>query len=54
MIDDDKIPDPPSWMKWVPLAAIVLSLTILLFQIIVLHGWHTKLSNQMKYLKGRA
>ena len=51
---DDKIPDPPSWMKWVPLVAIILSLTILIFQVRVLHGWHIKLSNQMKYLKGRA
>ena len=53
MIDDEKIPEPPKWMKWIPLLAIVLSLTILLFQMIVLHGWHMKLSNQMRYIKGR-
>ena len=53
MIDDEKIPEPPLWFKWIPLVAIVLSLTILLFQILVLHGWHIKLSNQMKYVKGR-
>jgi|APGre2960657444_1045066.scaffolds.fasta_scaffold17634_2 hypothetical protein len=52
-MDDEKIPDPPQWMKWLPIAAIILSLTILLFQIIVLHGWHMKLSNQMKHVKGK-
>lgn len=53
MIDDEKVPDPPLWMVWVPLAAIILSLTILIFQVLVLHGWHIKLSNQMKHLKGK-
>lgn len=53
MIDDEKIPEPPLWMKWVPLVAIALSLTILIFQIVVLHGWHMKLSNQMRHVKGK-
>ena len=52
-MDDEKIPDPPGWFKWLPIAAIILSLTILLFQIIVLHGWHMKLSNQMRHIKGK-
>ena len=45
--------DIPWWLEWIPLVAIVLSLTILFFQIFVLHGWHIKLSNQMRYVKGR-
>ena len=43
----------PEWLEWIPLIAIVLSLTILFFQTFVLHGWHIKLSNQMRYVKGR-
>lgn len=38
------------WRTWLPFLALGLSLTILLFQVIVLHGWHMKLSNQMKYV----
>jgi hypothetical protein len=53
MESEDRIPEPPSWFRWIPLAAIVLSLTILLFQIFILHGWHMKLSNQMRHVKGR-
>ena len=53
MDTDEKISDPPRWMKWLPIAAITLSLTILLFQVFVLHSWHIKLSNQMKHIKGK-
>jgi hypothetical protein len=53
MDSDEKIPDPPRWMMWLPIAAITLSLTILLFQAFVLHSWHIKLSNQMRHVKGK-
>jgi hypothetical protein len=51
--EERKFPDPPGWFKWLPVVAVVLGLTILIFQIIVLHGWHMKLSNQMKHVKGK-
>lgn len=42
--------EEPRWRTWLPYMALTLSLTILLFQIFVLHGWHVKLSNQMAHL----
>ena len=38
------------WRERIPYIALGLSLTTLLFQIFVLHAWHTKLSNQMKII----
>lgn len=46
MDEDEK----PQWLTWLPVFALLLSVTILLFQVLVLHGWHMKLSNQMKYV----
>ena len=42
--------DDPKWRKWLPFVALGLSVTILLFQVLVLHQWHVKLSNQMAYV----
>jgi len=47
MIDDEKIPEPPKWFMWIPVLALCLSVTILLFQVIVLHGWHMKISKSL-------
>jgi hypothetical protein len=38
------------WRERIPYIALGLSLTTLLFQIFVLHAWHTKLSGQMKII----
>lgn len=38
------------WLSLLPVFALGLSVTILVFQIFVLHAWHVKLSNQMKYV----
>jgi hypothetical protein len=38
------------WRERLPYIALGLSITTLLFQIFVLHGWHMKLSNQMKII----
>ena len=40
----------PRWLKWLPFVALGLSVTILLFQVMVLHQWHVKLSNQMTHV----
>jgi hypothetical protein len=40
----------PQWLTWLPIFALILSVTILVFQVGVLHMWHVKLSNQMKYV----
>lgn len=40
----------PAWLKWLPFVALGLSVTILLFQVLVLHQWHVKLSNQMAHV----
>lgn len=40
----------PRWLTWLPIFALILSVTILVFQVMVLHAWHIKLSNQMKYV----
>jgi hypothetical protein len=40
----------PKWLKWLPFVALGLSVTILLFQVLVLHQWHVKLSNQMVHV----
>lgn len=37
----------PWWRVWLPYMALTLSLTILFFQVFVLHRWHVRLSNQM-------
>lgn len=42
--------EEPTWRAWLPYMALSLSLTILFFQIFVLHGWHIRLSNQMAHL----
>lgn len=47
MIDDDKVPEPPAWFVWIPVAALTLSITILLFQVFVLHGWHMRISHSL-------
>lgn len=46
-MEDDQT---PRWLKWLPFVALSLSVTILLFQVLVLHQWHVKLSNQMAYV----
>jgi hypothetical protein len=38
------------WRERIPYIALGLSLTTLMFQIFVLHAWHTKLSDQMKII----
>ena len=53
MEEDRRLPDPPAWFKWLPIVSIILSVIMLLFQIFVLHGWHMKLSNQMRHIKGK-
>jgi ABC-type multidrug transport system permease subunit len=53
MEEERGIPDPPSWFKWLPIVSITLSVIMLMFQIFVLHGWHMKLSNQMRHVKGK-
>jgi hypothetical protein len=38
------------WLKNLPYIGLALSITILVFQVVVLHGWHMKLSSQMTYV----
>lgn len=35
-----------SWLKWLPLVAVILAIFALTFQVTVLHPWHEELSKQ--------
>ncbi len=37
---------PPVWMKWLPLVALIIGIFALTFQITVLYPWHEELSKQ--------
>jgi hypothetical protein len=38
--------EPPKWMKYLPIIALVISICALTFQVTVLYPWHEELSRQ--------
>jgi hypothetical protein len=43
---DEKKDPHASWLKWLPLVAVILAILALTFQVTVLHPWHEALAKQ--------
>jgi len=42
--------ETPTWMKYLPMIALVISICALTFQVTVLYPWHEELSRQFSRL----
>jgi hypothetical protein len=40
----------PTWLKWMPLMALIVSLSSFLFAVTVLYPWHIELSKEFTAL----
>jgi hypothetical protein len=38
--------DPPKWLKWMPIAALIVSICSFIFALTVLYPWHLELSKE--------
>jgi len=42
--------EPPKWLKWMPVAALIVSICSFIFALTVLYPWHLELSKEFTEL----